>query len=168
MKQTLTLSLALPVVACLSLALGGTGCKSEEPAPATPVEVGTFTGQSLPETVEKLEGTPLYSSSKEISGLAKFNGAAYLLIAPQDPTKALIVVEPGANPEEVSQRPSQPITLAGSRDTVEGKELASQIKERYQLDLQTTADGKVETLLVKTSPAGSTPAATPAETPAGE
>lgn len=159
----------------LALAAAVVGCSGEPAAPSpTPEAVGTYTGQDLPDVVEELEGTPLYSQSAELTPLAKVQGATYLLIAPQDPLKALVVVEEGASPEEVAKRKSEPVKLAGKRETLDAQALVDHVKAQYQLDLKTDDKGQVIVLKVAKGPAAAaTPeagAATPqdASTPAVE
>ena len=63
---------AKSVLLALGLAVAVAGCSGESAVPSpTPEAVGTYTGQDLPEVVEQLEGTPLYSQSAELTTLAK-------------------------------------------------------------------------------------------------
>lgn len=126
------------------------GCQQQEEHSATPTPAvaGTFTGQDLPSKVEELNGTPLYSVSKELTGVAKLEGATYLLIAPQDPTKALLVQEKGATPESLSGRESKPIKISGAKTTTDSADLVKHVKERYEMDLQVDDAGKVVVLQV--------------------
>ena len=166
---------AKSLLLALGLAVAVVGCSGESAKPSpTPEAVGTYTGQDLPEVVEQLEGTPLYSQSAELTPLAKVQGATYLLIAPQDPLKALLVVEEGASPEEVSKRESGPVKLAGKSETLDAPALVEHVKAQYQLDLKTDEKGKVIVVKVSGAPSGdATPdagSATPqdASTPAVE
>jgi hypothetical protein len=157
---------AKSVLLALGLALAVAGCSGESAAPSpTPEAVGTYTGQDLPEVVEQLEGTPLYSQSSELTPLAKVQGATYLLIAPQDPLKALLVVEEGASPEEVSKRQSGPVKLAGKSETLDAPALVDHVKAQYQLDLKTDDKGKVIVLKVSGVPSSETAPAADSATP---
>lgn len=149
----LTLALPLSIVGCT-----GNGANSSP----TPRSVGTFTGQDLPELVEELEGTPLYSESVRLTPLAKTDDAVYLLIAPQDPLKALLILEEGAVPEDVALRKSEIVKLAGKRDSLKNEALVAHVKEQYQLDLKTNESGEVLVLRVV---AGDSPATTASPAP---
>ena len=141
--------------ACLLAGLLLTGCNQETPAPQpTAVEAGTFTGQKLPDKVEQLDGTPLYSISEELTTVAKAEDACFLLIAPQDPTKALLVKESGTKPAELATRESKMTKFSGSKSTMKSESLVAHVKENYQLDLQVD-NGEVVVLSV------SAPDATP-------
>lgn len=139
----------------LSLVLGvfAGGCsQGEDPkASQSPEASGTFTGQNLPTEVEELEGTPLYSVSEDFAKIVKLDGAPYLLIAPQDPLKALLILEPGVDPAEVKTRESKQIKLSGTSEPIEAKELIEHVKQQYELDLKTDENGKVVVLRVKPS-----------------
>ena len=153
MKEIAIGKLKLCSVSLLLLGLLGTGCSQKTPSQAapTPEVAGTFTGQELPTEVEELDGTPLYSISEEISGLHEFDGAAYLLIAPQDPTKALLVSESGVSPADLSKRESKPSTISGVKELIDSEKLKNHVTERYQLALQTNASGKVILLKAKSA-----------------
>jgi len=111
--------------------------------------VGTFTGQDLPEKIEELKGTPLYSISEELSSVAEIPGAAFLLIAPQDPTKALLVVEQETLPADLAKRASKPIALSGKKESKKSESLAAHVKERYELELKSDANGDIIVLMVQ-------------------
>ena len=120
------------------------GCSKSEPTTAqTPAASGTFTGQDLPDAVEQLEGTPLYTSATELAPLHKLEGACFLLIAPQSPDKTLMVFEEGAKAESLSTRESKPIKVSGTKETLESPDLVKHVKERYGLDLQMNEAGQV-------------------------
>lgn len=158
--------IALTLVSTLTMACFLSGCRQDSPAPAeTPQTAGTFTGQELPEKVEELEGTPLYSGSEEIHSLLALDGASYLLIAPQDPLKAVLVLEPGAVPAELAKRESKPVKLSGKKEVADSKALVDLVKQRYELDLQTDTEGRVVVLRVES--AGTVPVQD-ASTPQGE
>ncbi|MFA5506002.1 MAG: hypothetical protein WC314_16395 [Vulcanimicrobiota bacterium] len=163
----------LAKTAALALALATTlaGCSGNgSTSPATPQAVGTYTGQDLPEVVEELEGTPLYTGSTELTGLAQAQGATYLLIAPQDPLKALLVVEEGTTAEQVAQRQSAPVKLAGTRGTLDAQPLIEHVKANYELDLKTDEQGRIIVLNVPNAAAAPQSTATPlnGSTPAVE
>lgn len=137
------------------------GCQKDEPAnnSASPVEAGTFTGQKLPEKVENLTGTPFYTTSKELTPQAKVEGACYLVIAPQSPTKAVLVVEKMSKPEEVAARPSELTEFSGQTTSIDSPDLIKLVKESYDLDLNLTDDGKIAVLELSRVPTkGATPA----------
>ena len=148
----------------LALTVIVSGCSGESATPSpTPQAVGTFTGQDLPQVVEELEGTPIYSESVDLAPLTNLNGATYLLIAPQDPLKALLVVEEGAKPEDVSKRESAMLKLTGKSESIEAGDLVKHVKDEYQLDLKTDDQGKVIVLRVsaKDAPAVNSAVSTP-------
>ena len=153
MKEIAIGKLKLCSVSLLLMGLLGTGCSQTAPSQTAPSPevAGTFTGQDLPSEVEELEGTPLYSISGELSGMHQFDGAAYLLIAPQDPTKALLVSESGVAPAELSKRESKPTKISGVKELIDSEKLKNHVTERYQMALQTNADGKVILLKAKTT-----------------
>jgi hypothetical protein len=155
------LALLAPAVA-LTMTLTGCSGEGANPSP-TPEAVGQYTGQDLPEIVEELEGTPIYSESVDLAPLTNLKGATYLIIAPQDPLNALLVVEEGASPEDVIERKSAPVKLAGKRESLDAGSLVKHVKDEYQLDLKTDDKGQVIVLRVaaKDSPvAKTTPAVT--------
>jgi hypothetical protein len=108
-----------------------------------------YTGQELPAAVEELEGTPLYSGSEELTRLAGGPDAVYLLIAPQDPSKALLVQEKGAEPSAVTGRESKPIKVSGSKKSLKSEPLLKHVQERYELELQTDPSGGVVLLMAE-------------------
>jgi uncharacterized lipoprotein YbaY len=143
----------------VALTLMVAGCSGETVAPTpTPQAVGTFTGQDLPEVVEELEGTPIYSESVDLAPLTELKGATYLLVAPQDPLKALLVVEDGAKPEDVAKRKSAMVKLTGKKEVLESGTLVQHVKDEYQLELKTDDKGQIIVLRVA---AANTPAETP-------
>lgn len=141
------------ILACtvvLGLSVGG--CQGEPPTPtATPESVGTFTGQELPEVVEQLEGTPIYSSSPGLAQVLPSESGAYLLIAPQDPLQALLVIEEGVTSETINERESKPVLLSGHKASIDPGAVLAYVEEHYQLELQTTPDGQVVVLRVASS-----------------
>ena len=93
------------------------------------------------------------------------DGASYLLIAPQDPLKALLVLEPGAVPAELAKRESKLVKLSGKKESAESQALLELVKERYQLELQTDDSGRV--VVLRTESSGTAPVQD-ASTPQGE
>jgi hypothetical protein len=143
------------------------GCQGQPPsggevsASASPTP-NVYTGQSLPAKVDRLNGTPLYGSSAELAAQAKLEGAPFLLIAPQDPTRALLVLEAGSTPAEVASRPSQQSDFSGVTESIDAPQLLSYVKDKIGLDLKTDDSGKVVVLKVAHSgaaPASPAPAA---------
>ena len=154
-----TLGLLLFLLTLTTLTLSGCQGGQKPKASPTPAAVGTFTGQQLPDKVEKLEGTPFYSISPALSEVAKLPGACYLVIAPQDPTRALLIHEPNSKPEEVAKRESKSTEYSGRNTSVDSKALVEHVKQTYDLELNTANDGKVVILEVASAPlSGTTPA----------
>ncbi len=141
------------------------GCQgpssSASPTPVATPTANVYTGQTLPSKVERLEGTPLYTKSAQMAAVTKIDGAAFLLMAPQNPTEALLVVESGSTPPDLAGRPSQLGEFSGQKETLEAPELVKFVKDETGLDLK-QEDGKV--VVVRVSKAGSatpTPGAKP-------
>ncbi|HIB65042.1 MAG TPA: hypothetical protein EYO33_08020 [Phycisphaerales bacterium] len=164
MRNSLLQRSSCGLVAILAAGVLLTGCSQESAPTATPAAAGTFSGQELPNKVDNLDGTPLYSISKELTEASKLEGATYLLIAPQNPTMALLVQEKGTAPDELSGRESKPTTLSGVKTTSALPEVVQLVKERYELDLQVNDKGEV-VILQATAPVPSdaTPKASPNE-----
>ena len=93
--------------------------------------------------MEQLEGTPLYSLSETITEIANFSGAAYLLLAPKNPTKALVVLEPETEPSSLKERSSEPVKISGRKELMKADALLKHVKDTYQMDLQTSPSGEV-------------------------
>ena len=166
MRNSLLQRSSCGLVAILAAGVLLTGCQQESAptATVTPASAGTFTGQDLPSKVENLNGTPLYSISKELTEASKLEGATYLLIAPQDPTMALLVQEKGLTPDELSGRESKPTTISGVKTTTSLPQVVQHVKERYELDLQVNDKGEVVVLQAGAPvQTGSTPDATESE-----
>lgn len=164
-------------VALLSLS----GCQAPGSGEGSPPSSASpagheYSGQNLPPKVDQLSGTPFYNTSPELASRAKLDGAPFLLIAPLDPTRALLVVEQGTTPAELAKRPSEKADFSGTTEAVEAPQLVGYVKESTGLELKTDDDGKVVVLKVQkpalvpaasASPAGdSTPAPTFAPAPA--
>jgi hypothetical protein len=149
---------AFHILAVVYMAIILVGCQQGAPTetPSTPAVAGTFTGQDLAESIEELEGTPLYSISQEITDVAKVEGAAFLLIAPQDPTKALLVVEVQTTPADLAKRDSKQTKYSGKRKTMDSQALVDLVRERYELELQTDDQGKVVVLQTGPQPTPAT------------
>ena len=161
--QRLRTSLALAGALSASL-LFLSGCQNQgsEPGPsasASPTSTA-FTGQALPSKVDRLSGTPLYTISPELAAKAKLDGAPFLIIAPQDPSQALLIVEAGSQPAELVKRPSKLTDFSGATESIDAPELIGLVKDKTGLNLKTDASGKVVALKVasSTTPA---PGATP-------
>lgn len=136
------------------------GCQTPSSSQVTASDSPTptyYRGQNLPQQVEKLSGTPLYSTSEELAKTAKLtDGAPFLLIAPQNPSQALLVIEPGTTPKALLERPSNLGDFAGSTESLDAPELVSQVKDAFGLELKTGDDGKVVVLRLS-SAQGATP-----------
>ena len=135
----------------LALSLVSLGCQNTS-APtiaANPTPLGVFTGQSLPTEVLELEGIPLFSASEQLAKNVDYSGATYLLLAPQDPSKALLILEPNSEPSELAKRPSGPVKVTGSKELKKADGLLKHVKDTYQLDLQIAPSGEVVVLRVK-------------------
>lgn len=168
MKNSILGKVAGYLTPCLLAGLLLAGCQQEEPAPTpTTTVAGTFTGQELPEEIEQLSGTPLYSVSEELTGVAATEDACFLLIAPQDPTKALLVQEKGSKPADLASRESQTTDFSGTKTTKKSDALVTHVKERYELDLQVSESGDVVILNVEPPAATSSAETESAETEAG-
>lgn len=161
-KKRSSVRLQLAATACLVATLVSS-CQtpSASPVPASASPTPTYyRGQNLPKQVESLSGTPLYSTSIELAKTAKLtNGAPFLLIAPQNPSQALLVIEPGITPEALLERPSNLSDFAGSTESLDAPELVNQVKDSFGLELKTGDDGKV--VVLRLGPAQD-------ETPGGE
>lgn len=153
----------LAATACTALLFSG--CQTPQggqvTASGTP-SPSYYRGQSLPSQVDKLSGTPLYSTSEELAKKAKItDGAPFLLIAPQNPSQALLVVEPGTSPKDLLSRPSSLSDFAGTTESLDAPELAGHVKDAFGLELKTDDSGKIVLLRLKsgqaTPAAGSTP-----------
>lgn len=143
----------------------GSGCQNQEAGAGSPVASASptstvFSGQSLPSTIDSLTGTPYYTNSSKLAEIAKLDGAPFLLIAPQDPSKALLVLELEAKPSELAERPSQLGNFSGSTESIEAPELIKFVKDDTGLDLQQD-NGKVTVLKLTntTATSDSTPSA---------
>lgn len=155
--------------AVLSAALLLPGCKTSDhqgtvSASATPTS-SMYSGQALPSQVELLSGTPYYANSEKMAALVKLEGAPFLLMAPQDPTKALLVLEAGSTPSAITGRPSELSDFSGVTETIEAPELVKFVKDDIGLDLKQDESGKVVVLKVKAPPAAGATSATPEATP---
>lgn len=147
-KKRSSLRLFLAATACTALL--GSGCQSPSPgqttASATP-SPSYYRGQSLPSKVDKLSGTPLYTTSEDLAKKAKItDGAPFLLIAPQNPSQALLVIEPGTAAKALASRPSNLSDFAGTTEALEAPELISHVKDSFGLELKTDEAGKVVVL----------------------
>lgn len=135
-----------------------------------------YTGQTLPSKVDLLSGTPYYANSEKMAAAVKLDGAPFLIMAPQEPTKALLVLESGTAPSEVKGRPSELRDFSGVTETIEAPGLITMVKDDLGLDLKTDESGKVVMLKIAKgapipagastpaasgSPASATPGATP-------
>lgn len=135
------------------------GCKGfvsgdGEVTPSASPTGSMYTGQTLPSKVDLLSGTPYYASSDKLAAAAKLDGAPFLLMAPQEPTKALLVVEAGTAPAEVKGRPSELRDFSGVTESLDAPELIKLVKDDLGLDLKVDDAGKVVILKVmKGSPA---------------
>jgi hypothetical protein len=130
-----------------------------------------YSGQALPAKVERLSGTPYYRSSDKMAAMAKLDGAPFLLMAPQDPTRALLVVEHGSTPADVMGRPSELSDFSGVTETSDATELVKFVKDDIGLELKVNEAGKVVVLKVERAatpavPSTATPAAPGTATPA--
>lgn len=137
------------------------GCQNQNSGQVepSPTAGGTFTGQALPDKVEDLMGTPFYSSSKDLATQVKVEGACYLVIAPQNPSHAFLVLEKMSTPEEVAPRPSTLTKFSGRITGLDAPDLVRHVKEGYELDLVLTQDKKVTMLELSQPPtADATPA----------
>lgn len=172
MKNSVILTFVTRMVAVTTVTLFlFSGCQGggKVEVRSTPDQVGNYTGQQLPDKVEKLVGTPFYSTAKELAGVAKLQGASYLVIAPQAPTNAVLVLEKMSKVEDVAARPSTMSEFSGKTTTVAAPELVTYVKEHYELDLNVAADGKVTVLELSQAPsAGASPTPQPAEGDKGE
>lgn len=159
-KQRINLSLwlaagstvALLLVGCQTQPIGTGTAASGTPTPSY------YRGQSLPSEVDKLSGTPLYTTSEEIAKIAKIDGAPFLLIAPQNPSQALLVVESGTAPKDLTGRPSNLSEFTGSTESLEAPALVEFVKESFALELKVDEAGKIVVLRVS-NPNNSTPKA---------
>lgn len=137
-----------------------------EVTPSASPSSSMYTGQALPAKVDLLSGTPYYANSAKLAAAAKLVGAPFLLMAPQEPTKALLILEAGSTPADVTGRPSELRDFSGVTETIDSPELIKLVKDDLGLDLKVDDAGKVVVMKVaKGDPApkatGST-SATPA------
>ncbi len=117
-----------------------------------------YRGQSLPNEVENLSGTPLYTTSEDLSQKAKIDGAPFLLIAPQNPNQALLVIESDSSPKDIAGRTSELSQFTGKTETLEAPALIEFVKESFGLELKVEESGKVLALRVSKD-GGATPKA---------
>jgi hypothetical protein len=156
------------VAAAMAALLLLSGCPGQGAGEATPSASSSphgneFSGQNLPSKVESLSGTPFYNNSAELASRAKLEGAPFLLIAPLEPTKALLVLEVGSKPADLAQRASQKTDFSGVTESIEAPQLGAFVKESTGLDLKTDESGKVVVLKVQKPAAGTVSmSATPA------
>lgn len=155
---------------CLLIALLGSGCQATGPSPSPTASASAastlFTGQVLPPEVQRLTGTPYYGTSDELAGqIPGLNGAPFLLMAPQNPTVALLVVESGSQPADVKERPSQLTDFSGRTERLDNPEAVKAVRESTGLDLL-QENGQI--IVLRISSPGVAPAAaspTPGATP---
>ena len=144
-------------------------CQSNSsPVATTPTassSPGYYTGQALPSNVESLSGTPLYSTSVELAEKLQLPGAPFLLIAPQNPEEALLVLETGADPAEMKSRASQITEFSGVTETADAKDFVEFAKSSYQLNLKTDDNGKLVILRIAPKDSQNTPASPSPMTP---
>jgi hypothetical protein len=102
-----------------------------------------------------------------MAAIAKLDGAPFLLMAPQDPTRALLVVERGSTPADVAGRPSELSDFSGVTETSDATELVKFVKDDIGLELKVNEAGKVVVLMVERPvPGTATPALPGTATPA--
>jgi hypothetical protein len=136
---------------CVALWLSGCQGNGSADAPTSPATTAStmFSGQELPGQVDRLTGTPYYTNSEKLAKLASLEGAPFLLMAPQDPTKVLLVVEAGTEPAALLNRPSQLADFSGSTKTVDSPELVKFVKEEMGVELKQNESGQVVVLVVQ-------------------
>ncbi len=137
-------------------------------APTASSSPGYYTGQALPSNVENLSGTPLYSTSVELAEKLPMQGAPFLLIAPQNPEEALLVVETGADPAEMKSRPSQITEFSGVTETTDAKDFLEFVKTSYQLNLKIDDNGKLVILRIQPKASQNAPATPSPQTPGSD
>lgn len=149
----------------LLVALLLAGCQGAGPGETTASASPTptmFSGQTLPSKVEMLTGTPIYTSSEKMAPLVKLEGAPFLLMAPQEPTRALLVIETGSAPSALAGRPSELAQFSGTTELIEAPDLVKFVKDEMGVELKQDEAGKVVVLRVQPASAGAT-ATTPAQ-----
>ncbi len=160
-KQRINFSLWLAAGSTVALLL--VGCQTQPTGTATAAS-GTpspsyYRGQSLPSEVDKLSGTPLYTTSEDIAKKAKIDGAPFLLIAPQNPSQALLVVESGSTPKDLAGRASNLSDFTGTTESLDAPALVEFVKESFGLELKVDEAGKIVVLRVSSIKSSSTPKA---------
>lgn len=140
------------------------GCQgnstTDAATPAATPTSNVYSGQSLPAQVDRLGGTPLYTKSAQMAGAAKLPGAPFLLMAPQNPTEALLVVEVGSAPTDLVNRPSELGEFSGVTEMLDAPDLVKFVKDETALDLKQEG-GKVVMLKVEKGSGTATPGAQP-------
>lgn len=104
-----------------------------------------FVGQELPSKVEHLLGTPFYLEL--IKDKVKLDGAAFLYLSPQDPTQALLVVDPKAKPDDLKKRESHLMEISGTTELVDLSEAATALEDKMGLKLHRQG-GKIVVLRI--------------------
>jgi hypothetical protein len=167
--QRLQRNLALLGALCATV-LFTSSCQGEKSVSSGPSASASpastmFSGQNLPAKVDRLSGTPYYRNSPEMAGIVKVDGAPFLLMAPQNPTQALLVIEQGTLPAQIVERPSQLTDFDGTTDSLESPELAKFVKDNLGLDLKKDEAGKIVTLKVAPGATSNGSAATASQAP---
>ncbi len=123
------------------------GCQQGDPNSSSeasgPEPVGEYIGQDLPNQVQALSGIPLFFISPELSLKAAEPGAFFLLLAPQDPQRAVLVLLSDETPEAVAGRSSENHELDGTTKLLANPGLAEFVKENYEIELASDDSGNL-------------------------
>lgn len=140
---------SMAVALLLTSALAG--CSAPPPAgpTTTPKSVSTnaqaFDGKTLPDSVSGLKGTASFlERAPELTAALKnppAPGAYFLMIAPQDIVRAVIVYAgPTLKAEDLVKKQSGPISVSGSVKKITDPAFKKMVKEKYQIDLAGNGD----------------------------
>ena len=155
------------------LSLGFLGCTqppaSNAPNPAATVSSGIFGGATLPQKVDGLIGTAFLSISPDLTAALKnppAPGAYFLVLAPEDPVKAILVCAGTVlTPEQLSKKLSAKMTLRGPVKNFADPAFKKMVKDKYQLDLASAGE-EIQVVLAEGElfPASPSASASPAAT----